>query len=75
LSTRALSPLGKTITDAVLCYSEHLIASDKQSKAPLTDAIGRFLDAKEAKGIKISSTIVIVVTKSLIRSFSQLFAS
>ena len=49
---RALSPLGKTITDAVTFYSEHLIASNKQSKAPLTDAIGRFLDAKEAKGIK-----------------------
>lgn len=48
---RALSPLGKTITDTVTFYSEHLIASNKQKKAPLTDAIGRFLDAKEAKNI------------------------
>jgi|GEM_PF-1535712 len=49
---RVLSPLGKTITDAVAFYSEHLITSNKQSQVPLNDAIGRFLDAKEAKGIK-----------------------
>lgn len=44
---RALSPFSKTITDAVTFYSEHLIASTKQSKAPLTDAIENFFTPKK----------------------------
>ena len=53
MSTRALSPLGKTLTDAVAFYSEHLIASNKQSKAPLTDAIGRFLGVRPEESLRL----------------------
>ena len=49
---RALSPIGKTITDAVTFYSEHLKASTKQSKAPLTDAIGNFFTPKKKRALK-----------------------
>ncbi len=49
---KALSPFGKSLADAVAFYTAHLEAKAKQDKTSLNDAIGYFLEAKTAKGIK-----------------------
>ncbi|MDA7890973.1 tyrosine-type recombinase/integrase [Akkermansiaceae bacterium] len=47
-----LTPFNRSIKDAVTFYIEHLEAKAKQDSTSLNEAIGVFLDAKTAKGIK-----------------------
>lgn len=49
---KALSPFEKSLADAVAFYTEYLEAKAKQDKTSLSEAIGCFLEAKTAKGIK-----------------------
>jgi integrase len=50
--SKQLAEHGKTLSDAVKFYVAHLEAKASQDSTTLNDAIGIFLDAKIAKGIK-----------------------
>lgn len=49
---KVLTPFNRSISDAVAFYVSHLEAEAIQESTTLNDAIGIFLDAKIAKGIK-----------------------
>ena len=51
-ASKALAPFGKSIADAVKFYKQHLEEKATQDRTTLNEAIGVFLDAKTAKGIK-----------------------
>jgi integrase len=48
---RALKPHGKTLTDAVRFYVQHLEATAKHDATPLSTVVKKFLDEKERGGL------------------------
>jgi integrase len=67
---KALQPYGKTLTDAVRFYVQHLGAMAKHDGTPLSSVVKRFLDEKERENL---STVHLADLKNRIARFEISF--